>query len=98
MLLDDAACSSINFNRNGSAEFGSAARGSGLQHSSGTRRIQYYSLGSVGTPLKHEGSVHKNSILGEKDANFAGLLKNESEVEMGAGDIDADEDVDIQVQ
>lgn len=63
MLLDDAACSSINFNRNGSAEFGSQARNSGgFNHSNGTRQIQYYSLGSVGTPIKNEGSIQRNSL------------------------------------
>ena len=51
MLLDDAAVSSINFNRYGSAEFGSAIRGSAA---SGISRkiLQYSNLGSVGTPIK----------------------------------------------
>ena len=40
MLLDDAAMSSINFNRNGSAEFGSALRGSARSGVS-QRNIQY---------------------------------------------------------
>jgi len=51
MLLDDAAVSSINFNRYGSAEFGSAIRGSAASGLS-KKLFQYSNLGSVGTPIK----------------------------------------------
>lgn len=52
MLLDDAAMSSVNGNRN-SVEFGSqAGRTSVLSGLGNQKLIQYMSLGSVGSPLK----------------------------------------------
>lgn len=99
MLLDDAACSSINFNRHGSAEFGSAHRNSaGPNHSSqDNKQIQYYSLGSMGDSLKHDSVKNQSELGAGEKVGVEGEYypPNDDEVEMGAGQIDADEEIDI---
>jgi len=85
MLLEDAAGSSVNL-KNGSAEFASVGRNSvmrdGSQHSI---KIAQYSVGSQATPIKKNNSICE-------------LPLNNSQVEIGAGEInETDEDVNQQV-